>query len=262
MATTALYRENHKDMSVSIDIREEAGVRTLHFGSEWIQGAMRIARPWNLELEYTREMMAGLLLRDTPRKVLLIGLGAASLVKFLYRHYPLAHLTVVEIEPAVVAAARQFFKLPEDPKRIHLVIGDGAEYVLNNKNKKFDLILVDGFDERARAGALETLPFYQACRSSLGENGIMAVNMLSRSRNFKRVVAHITEAFDERALVFPSAESGNALVLAVTGYPIAISFDDLKENALALKQATGLNLLPTLTRLAQAKTCLNNVLKL
>jgi len=248
-------------MTRSIDIREEAGVRTLHFGSDWIQGAMRIARPWNLELEYTREMLAGLLLRDAPRKVLLIGLGAASLVKFLYRHYPLVHLTVVEIEPAVVAAARQFFKLPEDPKRIHLVIGDGAEYVLNS-NKKFDLIMVDGFDERARAGALETLPFYQACRSNLSNNGIMAVNMLTRSRNFKRVAAHIMKAFDDRALVFPSGESGNALVLAAAGYPIAISLDDLKENALALKQATGLNLLPTLARLAQARTCLNNVLVL
>jgi len=249
-------------MTISIDIREEAGVRTLHFGSEWVQGAMRIARPWNLELEYTREMMAGLLLRDAPRKVLLIGLGAASLVKFLYRHYPLAHLTVVEIEPTVVAAARQFFRLPEDPKRIHLVIGDGAEYVLNNKGKKFDLILVDGFDDKARAGALETLPFYQACRSGLSNNGIMAVNMLTRGRNFKRVSAQIAEAFDDRALVFPSCESGNALVLAAAGHPIAISLDDLKENALALKEATGLNLLPTLARLAQAKTCLNNVLVL
>ena len=69
-------------MSVSIDIREESGIRTLHFGSEWTQGAMRIARPWNLELDYTKEMMASLLLRDEsrfPRKVLLIGLGAASL---------------------------------------------------------------------------------------------------------------------------------------------------------------------------------------
>ena len=260
-ASAAHHRENRKDMTISIDIREEAGVRTLHFGSDWIQGAMRIARPWNLELEYTREMMAGLLLRDAPRKVLLIGLGAASLLKFLYRHYPLVHLTVVEIEPAVVAAARQFFRLPEDPKRIHLVIGDGAEYVLNS-NKKFDLILVDGFDDKARAGALETLPFYQACRSGLSNNGIMAVNMLTRGRNFKRVSAQIAEAFDDRALVFPSCESGNALVLAAAGHPIAISLDDLKENALALKEATGLNLLPTLARLAQAKSCLNNVLVL
>ena len=44
----------------SVDISEDGGVRNLHFGSEWIQGAMRIARPWSLELAYTREMMAGL----------------------------------------------------------------------------------------------------------------------------------------------------------------------------------------------------------
>ena len=67
-------------MTTPIEIREDSGVRTLHFGSEWIQGAMRIARPWNLELEYTREMMASLLLlQEAPRKVLLIGLGSASL---------------------------------------------------------------------------------------------------------------------------------------------------------------------------------------
>ena len=116
-------------MPTPVDISEEAGVRYLHFGSEWIQGAMRIARPWALELDYTREMMASLLLRAEPawpRSVLLIGLGAASLTKFLYRHRPQAKLTVVEIEPSVVAAAQQFFKLPEDPKRLKIEIADGV----------------------------------------------------------------------------------------------------------------------------------------
>ncbi|OHC63313.1 MAG: spermidine synthase [Rhodocyclales bacterium GWA2_65_19] len=244
-------------MSFSIDISEESGVRYLHFGSDWIQGAMRIARPWNLELEYTREMMAALLLRDAPRKVLLIGLGAASLTKFMYRHYPLAHLTVVEIEPAVVAAARQFFKLPEDPKRLRLEIGDGAEYLLGG-DKQFDLILVDGFDHNARAGALEMLPFYQACRARLGAEGILAVNLLTRSRSFKAATARIAEAFDDRALVFPSCESGNAIALAAAGEPVDIPFGELKENALALKESTGLNLLPVLARLAQSGCCLHD----
>jgi spermidine synthase len=248
-------------VSFPIDISEEAGVRFLHFGSTWIQGAMRIARPWNLELEYTQEMMASLLLRDAPKKVLLIGLGAASLTKFLYRNLPLAHLTVVEIEPSVVVAARQFFKLPEDPKRINLVMGDGVEYVLNN-DKKFDLILVDGFDENARPGALDTLPFYQTCRTRLSNNGILAVNLLGRSRGFEGSILRICTAFEDRALVFPSCASGNAIAFAAAGNPIEISLDDLKENALALKESTGLNLLPTLARLAQAKTCLNDMLML
>lgn len=244
-------------MSFSIDIREEAGVRTLHFGSDWIQGAMRIARPWNLELEYTREMMASLLLRDDsryPRKVLLIGLGAASLTKFLYRNFPLAKLTVVEIEPDVVAAARQFFKLPEDPRRLDIVIGDGAEFVRNN-DRTYDLILVDGFDGDARPGALDTLPFYQMCRARLNENGLAAVNLLGLSRGFLKSVERMSEAFDGRALAFPSCDSGNVIAFAAAGEPVSTTLGDLKERATELKSKTGLNLLPTLTRLEQAKSC-------
>ena len=251
-------------MSLSIDIREEAGVRTLHFGSDWIQGAMRIARPWNLELDYTREMMTSLLLRDDsrfPRKVLLIGLGAASLTKFLYRHRPLAHLTVVEIEPRVVAAARQFFKLPEDPKRLHIVIEDGVQFTINT-NKQYDLILVDGFDEDARPGALDSLPFYQICRSRLTDNGIMAVNLLGQSRGFKASVENIQQAFDGRAMAFPSCDSGNVIALAAAGELVEIEIEDLREQATEMKVETGLNLLPTLSRLEQAQHCPGGVFEL
>jgi spermidine synthase len=251
-------------MTHPIDIREEAGVRTLHFGSDWIQGAMRIARPWNLELDYTREMMASLMLRDEsryPRKVLLIGLGAASLTKFLYRNHPLAKLTVVELEPAVVAAARQFFKLPDDPKRLDIVIGDGVDYVMASE-RSWDLILVDGFDADARAGGLDTLPFYLACRARLGGNGIMAVNLFGRSRGFKASMERLRDAFDGRALSFPSCDSGNAIAFAATGHPVKIDLDDLQEKAITFKQNTGLNLLPTLARLKQAQTCSGNVLRL
>jgi spermidine synthase len=251
-------------LATPIDISEEAGVRYLHFGSTWIQGAMRIARPWNLELEYTREMMASLLLHDDtrwPRKVLLIGLGAASLTKFLYRNFPLAHLTVVEIEPAVVAAARQFFKLPEDPKRVDIVIGDGVEYMLNS-DKKFDLILVDGYDENARSGALDTLPFYQSCRARLSDTGVMAVNLLTSNRRFDGSITRIAEAFDDRVLAFPSCESGNAIALATVGDPVEISFFDLRGKELDLNTETGLNLMPTIARLEQAQSCLGGILKL
>ncbi len=249
-------------MTTPIDISEQAGVRYLHFGSSWVQGAMRIARPWNLELEYTREMMASLLLREEtrwPRKILLIGLGAASLTKFLYRYRPDAHLTIVEIEPAVVAAARHFFKLPEDDKRIHLVIGCGADFILGT-DKKFDLILVDGFNEHAHPGQLNSLPFYQACRSRLTEQGIMAVNMLGLSKGVLGGFTHILNAFEDRGLMFPSCESGNTIAFAAEGDQVSISLEDLKLNAEILKKETGLNLLPTMTRLAQAKICANNML--
>jgi spermidine synthase len=160
-------------MATSIEISEQAGVCYLHFGSHWIQGAMRIARPHALELQYTRDMMLALLLRAGarwPRRVLLIGLGAASLTKFLYRNRPRASLVIVEIEPDVVSAARQFFKLPDDPKRVSIEIGDGHDYVAK-PGRPFDLILVDGFDAKGRAGMLDMLPFYCNARARLSEQG-------------------------------------------------------------------------------------------
>ncbi len=251
-------------MSFPIEIREEAGVRYLHFGSDWIQGAMRIARPWSLELDYTREMMAALLLRagtDWPRRVLLVGLGAASLTKFLYRHRPQAQLTVVEIAPPVLAAARQYFKLPEDARRLRIEIADAAQW-LAQSIELFDLILVDGFDARARAGALDTTPFYRMCRAHLGETGLIAVNLLGHSRGFKHSVERIRSAFEGRALVFPSCDHGNAIAFAASGAPIDLPLGELSLLALALRKETGLNLLPSVARLTQWQHCPGGRLKL
>lgn len=237
----------------TIEVSEQAGVRYLHFGSDWIQGAMRVARPWSLELEYTREMMAALLLRPEnlwPRKVLLIGLGAASLLKFLYRQRPEAHLTVVEINPEVVGTAFQSFKLPDDPSRIRLDIDDGAAWV-ERESKRFDLILVDGFDAKARPGALDTLAFYRHCRERLAADGVFAVNLLGHHRGFSTSLSRIGDAFAGRNLVFPSCDSGNAIAFATVGCAVDFSIAELKDAAQALKSRTGLNLLPTVARLAQ-----------
>ncbi len=240
-------------MATPIDISEEGGVRYLHFGSEWIQGAMRLRNPNALELTYTREMMAGLLLHagDWPRNVLLIGLGAASLTRFIYHHCPQSRLHVVEIEPRVVAAACQFFRLPEEGPRLTIQIADGARYVLES-DRRFDYVLVDGFDRNARAGALDTLPFYQALRSRLSEQGLMAVNLFGRSRGFKASAERILTAFEDRAVIFPSCDSGNVIAIAAEGETVSIPLSGMRERARELKTRTGLDLLPTVARLEQA----------
>ncbi len=240
---------------MTIEVSEAAGVRSLHFGSHWVQGAMRIARPWALELDYTREMMASLLLRpetEWPRRVLLIGLGAGSLTKFLYRHRPQARLLVVEIDPAVVEVAQRCFKLPDDPTRIHIMLDDGADYMARSK-VSFDLILVDGYDAAGRAGRLDSLPFYLDCKARLGDEGLLATNLLSRRKDFRQSVARLEEAFDGRALAFPPCDSGNAIAFAAAGEAIRTTLAELKTSGLALKKDTGLNLLPTLQRLEHAR---------
>jgi spermidine synthase len=183
-----------------------------------------------------------------PRNALQIGLGAGSITKYLHRHRPHAKLTVVEIAPEVVTTGWQFFNVPDDPKRLTIEIGDGHAYAAATV-RQFDLILVDGFDAKGRAGMLDSAPFYCNCRARLTGNGIMAINLLSRRRGAAESIARIREAFDDRVLVLPPCNAGNIVVLAAAGRPLRASFDELRASARKLKDDTALNLLPLLARL-------------
>ncbi|HET7731464.1 MAG TPA: fused MFS/spermidine synthase [Usitatibacter sp.] len=234
----------------SIHVSERDGVRFLHLGSDLVQGAMRIARPWALELEYTREMMLPLLLRPTswPATVLQVGLGSASITRFLYRHRPKARLAVIEIEPGVVAAARQFFKLPDDPRRLRVDIGDGHDFIAA-ATRRFDFIVVDGFDAEGRAGMLETLPFYLNCRQRLTDRGMLSVNLIDRGRGVARQVAALREAFEGRVLALPPSNDGNCIAVASALRPLPGDPAELEPAVAALKAETGLDLAGTVERL-------------
>ena len=232
----------------AIQVSESKGVRYLHFGSPWVQGAMRIARPYALELEYTRELMFPLLLRGDghwPRSVLQVGLGAASITRFLHRHYPAARQTIVELSGDVVQAARHFFKLPHD---LPVLLADGADYVASTA-ARFDLIVLDGFDDRGRAGRLDTVPFYLDAARRLTRQGCLAVNVLTRTRGAAPTLARLAEAFGDRVLELPATEAGNVVAIAAAGPRIDLGIDELRDAAVGLKEATGLDLRPTVARL-------------
>ena len=234
-------------MAVEIDVSEEDGVRYLHFGSRWIQGAMRMARPNALELPYTRGMMFPLLLRGGggwPRSVLVIGLGAASLTRFLHKHRPHAAQTVVETEPAVIAAARHHFKLPPESARLRITIGDGADY-LQAADRDFDLILVDGYDAKGRTGLLDTLPFYCNAQAHLTDRGMLATNVLTRNHGYRGSLERLQAGFDGRALALPIFDSGNAVLLGANGVAVEIAAAELARRARTLRRETGLDLVAT-----------------
>lgn len=227
----------------SVVVSESRGVRYLHIGSDLVQGAMRLARPFALELEYTRQMMFPLLLRPEawPRRVLQVGLGSASLTRFLHHARPAAKLTVVELLPEVVIAARQHFKLPPEGERLHVVVGDGADFVARSASR-FDLVLVDGFDGRGEAGMLDTRPFFLNVAPRLAPRGIAVFNLLTGRWGSEASVERIRGAFDGHVLVLPRCEAGNTVVLAA-GEPFPkLSPAKMKLAAARLKAGCGLDL--------------------
>ncbi|WP_018410923.1 fused MFS/spermidine synthase [Methyloversatilis thermotolerans] len=257
MTLSSLFGGRDRPPRHSIDVSEAAGVRYLHFGSEWIQGAMRVARPYALELEYTREMMLPLLLAPHaawPARVLVIGLGAASVVKFLHRNCPQSRLTVVEIDPRMPAVAAMHFRLPDEDDRLQIVIGDGARYVAAS-DQRWDLILVDGYDHRARANALDSETFHRDCRARLAYEGRACLNLFGRTRGFKASARRLLDAYAGHALILPSLDEGNAICVTGTELGTRVDMITLRQRAQSLRSDTGLNLLPTLSRLEQAGHC-------
>lgn len=226
-----------------IEVSEEAGLRYLHFGSEWIQGAMRVRRPFALELEYTRLMTAGLLFRTEPwpKRVLMIGLGAGSLAKYFHRFVPQCKVTVVEIDPRVVQVARASFRLPDEDARLAIVIGDGAEYI-TRRSSYWDAILVDGFDHKANAGELTTEPFYLNCRAALTPRGLASFNLFGQRRSYKAQLLGLMSAFEGEVLALPMCESGNIVAFAHGAEEVSIDSPTLHDRADTLRTATGLDL--------------------
>ena len=214
---------------------------------------MRINRPWALELEYTRDMMFPLLLRQDaawPRSVLLIGLGAGSLTKFLYRYRPHARLDVVEIDPLVIITAWQFFRMPAECRKLRIEIGDGYHYLATTR-RRYDLILTDGFDAKVRAGNLDSPSFYRNCRARLNANGIMATNLVSRRGLPSASINRLRKVFDRRVIVLPANEA-NTIALAQQGAPMRFEAASLHRAARKLKDQSGLDLSQTIAGLIAA----------
>jgi spermidine synthase len=199
---------------MTIEVTESRGIRQLHLGTQAVQSAMRVSRPWDLELAYTRAMMAFLLFRAGPAEVLMIGLGGGSLAKFIRRKRPATRITAVEISPQVVAAARSHFFLPEDDEHLRVLVGDGAEYVPAHPGSA-DVILLDGFDAGNQVESLSTLDFYQACRRALKPGGILVVNLWGRDPEFVTWFSRLVTAFDGQVAWLPVMGKSNVIAFGV-----------------------------------------------
>lgn len=227
------------DDAKTVYVSEKFGVRSLHIGSDTVQSAMRIARPIDLELAYTRSMMACLLFLGDPRDVLMVGLGGGSVAKYVRHHFPSARVRVLELNPQVVAIARQCFLVPPDDPRFEVIIGDGAEYMART-DIAADLIMVDGYDAESHVEELATREFYGHCRERLAPGGMLVVNLWGGDRQFNEVLKRIEAAFPAGNLCLPARKPGNVIAFGFRDPPGPLRWSDLQCRASAIEARYGL----------------------
>jgi spermidine synthase len=224
-----------------VEISEKKGIRYLHLGGPAVQSAMRIKEPFALELEYTRAMMAFLLFNPTPRSIGLVGLGGASVAKFIHRHLPDTRLTALEINPDVVSAARSYFMLPDDDERLQVIIGDGARYV-RAQDGTLDVLLVDGYDAHRIVEALASSDFYDACLRALAPGGIAVFNLWGSDKFFDIYFDRVAKAFADHTLLLPAEKKGNIQLFAFKPPLPHTGFARLMSEARALEAKLGVEM--------------------
>ncbi len=210
-ANTGLPQVNHVDYG---------DMRFLHLGTPWVQGSMKISKPFDIHLEYVQRMMGWLLFTDLDQvhrlRAMQLGLGAASLTKFCHLQLGM-HTTAVELNPQVIATCRRWFSLPQDNANLHVLLADAAHIANQDTwHGKIDVLQVDLYDQEADRPALDSEAFYADCRKLLTAQGCMAVNLYGRHANLKKSIQTIADVFGQDALwAFKATTAGNTIVLAL-----------------------------------------------
>lgn len=213
-------------------LSERNGILSLHFDKFSVQSEMNIDMPDELVIGYTKAMMSFLLFDPSPARISMIGLGGGSMAKYCYRYLPHTEITVVEINPDVIAF-RDEFAIPADDKRFRVLLGDGAEWVTDTACRS-DVLIVDGFDADGLPEQLSCQRFYDDCFASLADNGILVVNLWGGYPHFDEYLARIHRSFSDRVVIVDADDSVNKIILAVKDSEFPPSVSTIRHHAESL----------------------------
>jgi spermidine synthase len=185
------------------------------------QTCMDVRQPRRIVMSYPQFMLASLYVNPQPRSILLIGLGGGTLPRAIAELLPDAQLDIVEIDPAVVRVAKQFFGFEVGP-RTRVIESDGRVYVkkARRENRTYDWVLLDAFDHEYIPEHLLTREFIAEVKSILTPNGVLTANTFSSSRLYDHESATYASVFPQ----FFNLKAGNRVIIA-TNAPLPSDAD-------------------------------------
>ena len=175
--------------------------------------------------------LVGSLLHPNPKRALVIGLGTGSTAGWLAAVPSIERVDVIELEPAIVHVARVSSPVNHDvldnPK-VHLVIGDGREFLLTT-GETYDIIFSEPSNPyRAGIASLFTRDFYEAANVRLRPGGLF----LQWLQGYELDAQVVRTAYATLASVFPAVESWQIhrsdLLLTASHEPVVHDLDRVR----------------------------------
>jgi spermidine synthase len=213
-AATQKLIHSEKSLYREVFVYEDGNTRCLCFTKLCAIGrqtCIDLKQPQRLVFEYTQMILGALFLKPVPHSILIIGLGGGTLPRTLEKLLPEADIDVVEIDPAVVGVAQQYFGFRTD-ERVHLIVQDGRAYVRAalRGGKHYDLIMLDAYEHQYIPEHMLTREFLTEVRSLLQPGGIVAANTFSSSHLYDNESVTYSSVYG----VFYNLRSANRVILA------------------------------------------------
>ena len=187
-----------------------------------LQSCMLKADHDKLVFDYSKTVMAGLLSTPNPKRILVLGLGGGSIPRVYAKLYPKAQIDVVEIDPAVVQVAADWFDFKASVNvKVH--VKDGRQFVKQAGvfKQSWDLIVLDAFNGDYIPEHMMTREFLEECKAILVPNGTLVANTFSSSRLYAS--ESVTYAVVFGRFINLKHDDGNRLVIGRNGTPPALA---------------------------------------
>ena len=160
---------------------DRGDVRTLYLGGQR-HSAMDLDDPNRHVFTYTRYFHLPMLFAEDPDeidRVLFVGGGGFTGPKRFVTDYDVT-VDVAEIDPEVIAAAEEYFRVAEsDRLRIY---NQGGRQFLQETDRTYDLIVLDAYQKDTVPFELTTVEFMRLAKSRLDEDGMLFTNVISAPR--------------------------------------------------------------------------------
>lgn len=115
---------------------------------------------------------------NSSRSVMILGMGSGTFANYCERYFPGASVKGAEIDGKIADIAREYFGLPDS---VEVAVEDGRAY-LTASNEKYDVIMVDAYQDITIPFQLSSREFFAEVSKHLKPDGVMVVNLNMTSR--------------------------------------------------------------------------------
>jgi spermidine synthase len=174
-----------------------------HSGDDALQSVIDLRKPFRLSLKNLEYLIAILLFIPEPRRILLLGTAAGSLLHFLRHHYAECEITALDIDAELIETLQSRDLLPTADSKLTYVFDDALHYV-EHCDQRFDLILIDIFIGSQSPVWLLEKPFNSQLYRLLSDYGALAYNLLINSdHQFSRFYQNLRLVCNKQTLCMP-----------------------------------------------------------